>query len=84
MRKKNKTLILLLASILLWPSAIFAQSVIKGTVTDASTGAPLIGASVTVIGTKTTTLTNHEGVFTLSVADANRNLEITFVGMHPK
>ena len=84
MRKKNKTLILLLASILLWPSAIFAQSVIKGTVTDASTGAPLIGASVTVIGTKTTTLTNHEGVFTLSVADANRNLEITFVGYAPQ
>ncbi len=80
MRAKNKTLILTLVSILMLPSWIFAQTIIKGTVTDASSGSPLEFASVALKGTKTVALTNAEGSFTLTVNNTNQKLEVTFVG----
>ncbi|MEO9021571.1 MAG: SusC/RagA family TonB-linked outer membrane protein [Ginsengibacter sp.] len=80
MCKKSKTLFLVLVSILMLPSWILAQTTIKGTVTESTSGNPLEGATVAVKGTNTTTLTNAEGVFTLSVNAANRKLVVSFVG----
>lgn len=84
MQTKNKTLILLLVSFLMLPFLTFAQTIIKGTVTDATTGSPLEFASVAVKGTKTVTLTDADGVFTLTANKANLKLEVTFVGYAPQ
>lgn len=57
---------------------IFAQSPIKGTVTDEN-GEPIVGASVRVEGTNAGTMTDINGVFKLSVSPKN-TLTISFVG----
>lgn len=51
---------------------------VKGRVTD-STGVPLIGATVMVMGTRQSTATDMEGDFTLSVVAGNV-LRISFIG----
>ncbi len=57
------------------------QKQITGTVTDA-TGEPVIGASVTVPGTKIAAVTDIDGNFTLKVP-ADAKLHITYVGCKP-
>ncbi|MEO8720865.1 MAG: SusC/RagA family TonB-linked outer membrane protein [Ginsengibacter sp.] len=84
MRINSKTLSTIVGSLLMFPSLIFAQSAIRGTVSDAATGNPLVSASVTLIGTNVTTLTNAEGEFKLTTRNANEKLEITFVGYVPQ
>ncbi len=80
MRKFTKILILAFSSMLMWPLAVFAQSAIEGTVVDVATGKPLQGASVIVKGTKTSSLTDADGRFSLPASNINRKLEITYVG----
>ncbi|MEL6256046.1 MAG: SusC/RagA family TonB-linked outer membrane protein, partial [Bacteroidota bacterium] len=57
----------------------FAQSLISGTVTDASSGDPLVGASVVVKGTTNGTLTSDNGSFRISASQGNV-LTISYVG----
>lgn len=65
-----KKLISFLAALTLGLSA-FAQTQVKGTITEAATGEPVIGASVMVQGTTTGTVTDFNGNYSLSVpADA--------------
>ena len=80
MSTKSKTCILVLASILLWPTGILAQNIIHGKVFESATGTPLQGASVTVKGTTVTILTNADGAFSLPVNKTNPKLEVSFVG----
>ena len=80
MIKKITSPIVVLFAILLLPSWMVAQTTIKGTVTDALSGMPLGFASVNVKGTNTTTLTNTEGVFTITLSGENQKLEVSFVG----
>jgi iron complex outermembrane receptor protein len=65
--------------LILSSAALFAQSPVKGKITDSKTGAPVSGASVKVKSTKKGTTTNEEGVFTVQ-ASATDVLEISFVG----
>ena len=58
-----------------------AQTKISGTVISADDGEPVIGATVTVEGTKTRTVTNVDGKFTLSVSSSNPTLVVSMVGM---
>lgn len=51
---------------------------VKGTVVD-STGEPIIGATVKVVGTGTGTVTDIDGNFTIETAD-NASLEISYIG----
>ena len=61
-----------------------AARVIRGTVTDASTGQPLIGASVSVVGTRTGAATDLQGDFVINGVDAGDvELRITYVGYTP-
>lgn len=63
---------------------LFAQSL---TVTGKVTGTnnePLAGASVTVKGTRTATLTNELGVYTISVPQRGAVLVVSYVGMEPR
>lgn len=57
-----------------------AQVTIKGTVKEESSGNPLPGASVTIKGTTSGTITDVNGKFTLNVDDPNAELVISFVG----
>jgi TonB-linked SusC/RagA family outer membrane protein len=60
---------------------LFAQTrKITGTITDEKQ-VPLIGATVTVKGTKTGTTTDVAGKFTLTVPDNTKTLVVSYVGM---
>ena len=74
---------LLLASLLLICTAALAQVSVTGTVVSASDNEPVIGASVTVVGTKTVTATDLDGRFNVNVPKANSQLNITYIGMAP-
>ena len=57
-----------------------AQTKVTGTVVSQEDGEPVIGASVFVQGTKTGTVTDVDGKFTLEVP-TNKRLVISYVGM---
>jgi TonB-linked SusC/RagA family outer membrane protein len=78
-----KRLSLLLASVLLLCTAALAQVAVTGTVVSASDNEPIIGATVTVVGTKTVTATDLDGHFTVTVPNSNSQLNITYIGMTP-
>ncbi len=67
---------------LLSTMTVLAQESLSGTVIDEN-GEPLIGASVLVKGTKTGTVTNIDGKFSLNNA-AGKTLVISFIGYNPK
>lgn len=61
-----------------------AQTVVKGTVTDAKDGTPLPGVSVVVKGTLTGTVTDINGKYQLTVPAGYNDLIYSFVGMLTK
>lgn len=79
-RKTIMTKLLLLLSGLFMASAIFAQQrTLTGTVTDASTGYPLPGATVIIKGTTSGTATNVTGVFEI-YGKSGDILVVSFIG----
>ena len=56
------------------------QQAIRGTVKDASNGKPLSGATISVKGSITNTVSNADGAFTITVPDNNSVLVISYVG----
>ena len=62
----DKKLMTLVAGLTLSTGMAFAQSQISGTVTSSEDGAPVIGASVKIAGTKTGTVTDVDGNFSLN------------------
>jgi len=67
---------------ILWQSCSgsFAQSVVSGTVTDASNGEVLPGVNIQVPGTTVGTATNSEGEYQLNVPSLQDTLVFSFVG----
>lgn len=61
-----------------------AQTVVKGTVVDAETGEPLMGAYVKIQGEKNPVVTNMNGEFTLQNPRKHRQLTATFMGFKPQ
>lgn len=57
------------------------KSIIKGKVTDARTGEPIIGASVVVKGTRQGSITDFDGNFSLE-APAGSQLTVSYVGFN--
>jgi iron complex outermembrane receptor protein len=77
---KNLILLLLMLSIQV---AAFAQNTgkITGKVTDRISGEPLVGATVTLRGSNSSTITDNNGAFTLSnLRSGKGNLVISYVG----
>ncbi|WP_235296891.1 SusC/RagA family TonB-linked outer membrane protein [Portibacter marinus] len=70
---------LYIVAFLVMIGAATGQREITGTVTDIS-GVPLIGANVTVQGTTNGTITDIDGTYTLSVADAATTLVFSYTG----
>jgi TonB-linked SusC/RagA family outer membrane protein len=72
---------ILLAFMWIISLAMFAQQItVKGTVKDTK-GEPLIGVTVRVEGTTIGTITDMDGVFTLSNVPGDTTLEFSYVGM---
>ena len=70
--------ILLTAVLLFLSGAAFSQKMLKGKVTDAATGKPLLGASVSFAGSGGTT-TDNDGLFSVNCNTTSR-ITISFVG----
>ena len=80
MKSLTKKLLLSLALCLGTAAFGWAQTTVKGIVTDES-GEPLIGAGVVVEGTTTGTITGLDGDYSLSVPADAVNLVFSFIGL---
>ena len=86
MNKSTQTRISLMVLLSLFFSVVaIAQNQVRGTVKDAASGEPLIGASVLVKGTVVGTVTDVDGRFELRVREKTPYvLQISMVGMETK
>lgn len=75
--KVSKWMLMLLAVLLC--NVMVAQSV-SGTITDAETGEPLIGANILVVGSSTGTVTDFDGTYSLNLPADAKQLEISYTG----
>src|SRR5574344_2216683 len=57
---------------------------ISGTVTDASTGETLVGATVKAIGTKIGVVTDFDGNYKISIPASVKTLTISYIGYKEK
>lgn len=74
-----------LLSLIFFSFTLFAQTkTITGTVTDAATKEPMIGATVLVKGTPTGTATDGDGKFSITVPEGAKALTISYVGYTPR
>ena len=66
--------------LMLLPLTAFAQNIkVEGTVTDATNGDPIIGATVKIKGSGTGTVTDLDGNYTIDMK-AGQTLEISYIG----
>ncbi|MFT4154602.1 SusC/RagA family TonB-linked outer membrane protein [Parafilimonas sp.] len=84
MRKYPPPPLFVLLFVLIFSSVkVFSQTrSLTGVVKDSSSQ-PLVAATVTVKGTKTSTVTAADGSFTLTVPSGNITLEVNYVGYNP-
>ena len=77
-----RKLTLLLCALLAGISLAVAQTSITGTVLSAENDEPIIGASILVKGTNSSTITDNDGKFSIKIPEgAGRTLVITYIGM---
>ena len=76
---KNKRCLFLSLTLLLFTITTYAQS-LTGTVVDKETKEPIIGASVSIKGTGTGTVTNLDGQFNINVSGQNTQLSVSYLG----
>ena len=78
----GKKLCLILALCIMSVGMAFAQKTVSGTVYEAATGDPVIGATVKVTGTGLGAITNTEGAFTIqNVPSSANSLQVTYLGL---
>jgi TonB-dependent receptor len=76
-----KTLCTLLAILVAAPSLLLAQGTIKGTVTDSTSGEPMVGANILVRGTALGAATDLYGKYRIpNVGAGQRILRIAYIG----
>lgn len=81
---KKVTQFLMMSAALLFATASFSQSVVKGKVMDAEMNAPLPGANIVEQGTTNGTTTSFDGEFQLTVQSESGTLVISYVGFGTK
>ena len=79
----EKRLTMFLACLFLSLGMALAQNKVSGTVVSADDGEPIVGASVLIQGTKTGTVTNIDGEFSLNVPEGKK-IVVTYIGMKPQ
>ncbi len=76
----NKLKIIAVSVLLLFPLFMVAQHSVKGTVTDAKTGEPLVGANVLIVGTNKGTVTDFDGKYILKDISNGTVLDFSSIG----
>jgi hypothetical protein len=77
----QRKLFVVLVLTVLMPAVLFAAGKIRGKVTDAGTGEPLVGANVVVVGTSMGAATNVSGEYIiLNVPTGTYTLRTSYVG----
>ncbi len=76
--KKNQFLLVVL--LMFFAQLVFSQITVNGTLTDADTGDPLVGASVRVKDSDAGTITDIDGKFGLKVPSKNSVLVFSYLG----
>lgn len=79
-----RRLTLVVTMLFLYIGVAIAQTRVSGIVISAEDSEPLIGAIVTIEGSKTRTVTDIDGKFTIPVPNTNSVLVFSMVGMHSK
>ena len=79
-----RRLTLVVALLFLYMGIVVAQTRVSGIVISAEDNEPLIGAIVTVDGSKTRTVTDVDGKFNISVPNTNSVVVFSMVGMRSK
>ncbi|PAP77567.1 SusC/RagA family TonB-linked outer membrane protein [Rubrivirga marina] len=69
-----------LAALFVLPALAAAQGTVRGTVTDAETGASIPGATVFVAASNIGTTTDADGAYELALPPGQRTLTVSFVG----
>lgn len=75
-----KNFLLTLSALLLTVSLALAQRTLTGSVTDAKSNEPLIGANVVITGTTVGTTVDTKGNFSLSVPASATSIQVSFIG----
>jgi TonB-linked SusC/RagA family outer membrane protein len=61
-------------------SFAYSQRTVSGTVTDAESGEPLIGASILVVGTGSGSITDIDGNFEVNMPEGINQIEVSYTG----
>jgi Ca-activated chloride channel homolog len=72
--------IMVLVLVLSCSTMLNASRVITGTVSEAETSLPLIGATVTLIGTHSGSITDANGKYSITVPDKGAKLRFSYIG----
>ncbi|WP_460911459.1 SusC/RagA family TonB-linked outer membrane protein [Spirosoma areae] len=75
-----KNYLFTLAALLLTLQLALAQRTITGSVVDAKTNEPLIGASIIIPGTTTGTVADTKGKFSISLPQSASSIAVSFIG----
>ena len=73
-------LLLLSVGFFLLPNWILAQRTISGTVSDAETGEPLIGATVLIKGQSAGTITDFDGKYSIDISEGTKIITFSYTG----
>ena len=77
----TKRLTMFMGGLILSTSMALAQTTVTGKVVSQEDGEPVIGASIKIEGTKTGTVTDVDGNFSLVAPNGNAKLVISYLGM---
>lgn len=77
--RKNLNVILFFAALLVTATGFAQQKTITGKVTDSQSGEPLPGVTIVIKGTTVGTITNFDGIYSLS-AEPGQTLAFSYIG----
>ncbi|MBR5060700.1 MAG: TonB-dependent receptor [Prevotella sp.] len=80
----EKRLTMFLACLFLSVGMAMAQTKVTGTVLSQEDGEPIVGATIQVVGTKTGSLTDVNGHFSVDVPKSGATLRVSFLGFLPQ
>lgn len=77
----KQRLIFIFASLFLFVGMAMAQTTASGVVVSDEDGEPIVGATVKVVGTTNGTITDLNGMFSVSAPSKSSQLEVSYIGM---
>ena len=80
----KKRLTMFMAAFFLCLGGVIAQTKVTGTVLSQDDGQPIIGAAVSVVGTKTGGLTDTNGRFSVTLPEGKKDIRVSYLGYESK